>query len=106
MKTIPFILAASLYLGGCSSVKNMATAFVGNKVGVPVEAKTVASKSGPTTLMASDRTTCNVSAEKFQKITVGDLIACLWSDRSEGLPPGVGAPGTHSGSSHERGRMR
>ena len=95
MKTIPLVLATALLLSGCSSMKNMVTAFVGNKAGVPVEAKSVASKSEPTTLIASDRTTCNVSASKFQEIAVGDLIACLWSDRSEGLPPGVGVMPMH-----------
>ena len=38
----------------------------------------VASKQEPYTLLAEDRTTCQVSADRFRDVKVGDTEVCLW----------------------------
>ena len=40
--------------------------------------KRVASKQEPYTLVAEDGTTCQVSADRFRDVKVGDAEVCLW----------------------------
>lgn len=41
--------------------------------------KRVAAKDEPATLIAADRTQCTVDMNDFNRIRVGDEVACLWS---------------------------
>lgn len=87
MKTPLLILATSLLVTGCFGARNVMMGYVADKTGIPIVAKVVSSKATPHTLIASDLTTCMVSPERFEKVAIGDLITCVWSDSSEGRRP-------------------
>jgi hypothetical protein len=42
--------------------------------------KLVSAKEAPSTLVADDRTQCEVSEKKFRKLAVGDRVRCLWHE--------------------------
>lgn len=79
MKRIFVVLAVPLLMGGCASMKTLGTVFVADRLGVPVEAKSVAAKREPTTLVASDHSSCTVSFVKWTKVETGDHVICGWS---------------------------
>lgn len=43
-----------------------------------VTQRTVAAKDEPATLVATDRSKCTVSADKFRETVVGEKVWCLW----------------------------
>ncbi|HLU24435.1 MAG TPA: hypothetical protein VKZ58_01830 [Longimicrobiales bacterium] len=77
------VLVAALVLTGCAST---AIGFLGESVGVKLHGKVVAAKIEPTTLIATDGTSCDVSKGAWEKAEVGKPYRCLWSERATSRP--------------------
>lgn len=41
--------------------------------------KKVNGKQEPNTLIAADRTSCTVSADKFREVSIGESVFCSWT---------------------------
>lgn len=74
IRVVVLLLLFSTY--GCI---NIAAAVVGHRLGIPLDAKAVASKSPPDRIIAADLTSCRVSHERWHEIAVGDTQVCMWS---------------------------
>jgi hypothetical protein len=73
------IAATAFALTGCAS---FVAGFVGESLGIPLENKVVASKVEPNLLIATDQTSCQVSRGRWEKVKVGERVACTWTDDS------------------------
>jgi hypothetical protein len=60
---------------GCSFLQGI----FAESIGVSLENKAVAYKSGSQELVATDGTYCFVSRGKFEEVEVGDHVQCTWS---------------------------
>ena len=72
------VLVAALLFTGCAST---AVGFLGESVGVTLQRKVVAAKIEPTTLIATDGTSCEVSKGQWEKAEVGKPHRCVWSEQ-------------------------
>lgn len=72
------VWATPFLLGGCVSTQ---PGMFGESAGVRVQDKIVASKVAPNILVATDRSTCEVSRSRWEEAAIGEPFRCAWQPR-------------------------
>jgi hypothetical protein len=80
----PLLLVVIQLIGGCAPradhVFLARGLLVGSSGALPgYGVKLVQAKEAPTTLRADDGSVCRLTADRFQRVDVGDWLACEWT---------------------------
>jgi hypothetical protein len=74
-----FVLLSVILLSGCMQRLGVRRPSPSPDSSSKVGFKVVVDKREPTYLVAADRTSCTVSADRFRKVRVGSRVLCAWS---------------------------
>lgn len=69
------VAALALGLSGCGLLIETAA----NSAEIPSPAKTVVEKVAPNLLIARDGMSCKVPEVRFDRVSIGQRITCVWS---------------------------